>query len=273
MVNVNGELALGRWQAFGKTEKVALNPLIDISLPFLALGNPNNSTAANLNNLNNLKSKIENLKSLGGQLAGEFKAQGNLDNLTASGINIGGNGKLSIADSNINLKGELVDGKWQGIAETDRTSVSSLVDLGLPLLDVGLAFTADTPQTVANINNLKSKIQNIKSINGQLSSQFQFQGNLDNLTANNINVGGSGKLNIGAGNVNFQGELVAGNWQGIAETDRTSISSLVDLGLPFFDIASTFITDNQQIGNLNNLKSKIPWLSSYLNCPPLEIGR
>ncbi|MDQ2096243.1 MAG: translocation/assembly module TamB domain-containing protein [Tychonema bourrellyi B0820] len=262
IMNVNGELASGRWQAFGKTEKVALNPLIDISLPFLALGNPNNYTAANLNNLNNLKSKIENLKSLGGQLAGEFKAQGNLDNLTASGINIGGNGKLSIADSNINLKGELVDGKWQGIAETDRTSVSSLVDLGLPLLDVGLAFTADTPQTVANINNLKSKIQNLKSIDGKLSSQFQAAGTLDNFTAKGINVGGSGKLNIGAGNVNFQGELVAGNWQGIAETDRTSISSLVDLGLPFFDIASTFITDNQQIANLNNLKSKIQNLKS-----------
>ncbi|WP_371115526.1 translocation/assembly module TamB domain-containing protein [Microcoleus sp.] len=258
IVNVNGELASGRWQAFGKTEKVALNPLLDIGLPFLALGNPNTS---NTENLNNLKSKIENIKSLDGQLAGEFKAAGSLDNLTAKGINIGGNGKLNIADSNINLKGELVDGKWQGIAETDRTSVSSLVDLGLPLLDIALALNPENQQT-ANINNLKSKIQNLKSIDGQLSSQFQFQGNLDDLTANDINIGGSGKLNLGAGNVNFQGELVAGNWQGIAETDRTSISSLVDLGLPFFDIASTFITDNQQIANINNLKSKIQNLKS-----------
>jgi len=261
IVNVNGELASGRWQAFGKTEKVALNPLLDIGLPFLALSNSNNSTAANLNNLNNLKSKIQNLKSLGGQLAGEFKAQGSLDNLTASGINIGGNGKLNIADSNINLKGELVDGKWQGIAETDRLAISRLVDLGLPLLDIALALNPQNQQT-ANINNLKSKIQNLKSIDGQLSSQFQVQGNLDNLTAKGINIGGSGKLNLGAGNVNFKGELVAGNWQGIAETERTSIRSLVDLGLPFLDIASTFITDNQQIANINNLKSKIQNLKS-----------
>ncbi|MEZ2303642.1 MAG: translocation/assembly module TamB domain-containing protein [Microcoleus sp.] len=262
IVNVNGELASGSWQAFGKTEKVALNRLIDISLPFLALGNPNNSTAANLNNLNNLKSKIENIKSLDGQLAGEFKAAGSLDNLTAKGINIGGNGKLNIADSNINLKGELVDGKWQGIAETDRTSVSSLVDLGLPLLDIALALNPENQQT-ANINNLKSKIQNLKSIDGQLSSQFQFQGNLDDLTANDINIGGSGKLNLGAGNVNFQGELVAGNWQGIAETDRTSISSLVDLGLPLLDVGLAFTADNPQtVANINNLKSKIQNLKS-----------
>ncbi len=257
IVNVNGELASGRWQAFGKTEKVALNRLLDIGIPFLALSNSSNSTA----NSNNLKSKIDNLKSMGGQLAGEFKAVGTLDNLTASGINIGGNGKLNIADSNINLKGELVDGKWQGIAETDQLAISRLVDLGLPFFDIASTFITDNQQ-IANLNNLKSKIQNLKSIDGKLSSQFQAQGSLDNLTAKGINIGGSGKLNLGAGNVNFQGELVAGNWQGIAETERTSIRSLVDLGLPFLDIASTFITDNQQIANLNNLKSKIQNLKS-----------
>ncbi|PSB09121.1 DUF490 domain-containing protein, partial [filamentous cyanobacterium Phorm 46] len=96
IVDVNAKLESGRWQASGKTEKVALNPLIDIGLPFLTL-----QSAANLDNL---KSKIQNLKSLGGQLAGEFLASGNVDNLTASGINLSTNGKLNIADSNVNLK-------------------------------------------------------------------------------------------------------------------------------------------------------------------------
>ncbi|MEG3861695.1 translocation/assembly module TamB domain-containing protein [Microcoleus sp. herbarium12] len=248
IVDVNGKLELGRWQASGKTEKVAINPLLDIGLPFLAIANPAN--------LDNLKSKIQNLKSLGGQLAGEFQASGNLDNLTASGINLSTNGKLNIADSNVNLKGELTDGKWQATAETDRTSISRLVDLTLPILDVASAFNPENQQSA----NLKSKIQNLKSIDGQLSSQFTASGSLDNLTASAINVNGSGKLNLGGSNVNFKGELAAGNWQATAETDRTSIGSLVNLGLPLLDAASAFNPEKQE--QYTNLKSKIQNLKS-----------
>ncbi len=249
IVDVNAKLESGRWQASGKTEKVALNPLIDIGLPFLALENP-------ATNLDNLKSKIQNLKSLDGQLAGEFQAAGNVDNLTASGINLSTNGKLNIADSNVNLKAELTAGNWQVTAETDRTSISRLVDLTLPLLDVASAFNPENQQSA----NLKSKIQNLKSIDGQLSSQFTASGSLDNLTASSINVNGSGKLNLGGSNVNFKGGLAGGNWEGIAETDRTSISSLVNLGLPLLDVASAFNPENQQ--QYSNLKSKIQNLKS-----------
>ncbi|NJR25435.1 MAG: translocation/assembly module TamB [Richelia sp. CSU_2_1] len=256
IVNVNGELESGRWQAVGKTDKVALNRLIDIGLPFLALTNSNNSTAENLNVI---QSKIQNLKSLDGQLAGQFQAGGNVDNLTAGRINASGIGRLNIADSNVNFNGELIAGKWQGTAETDRTSISRLVDLALPILDVASAFNPDNQQSA----NLKSKIQNLKSIDGKLSSQFTASGNLENLTANRINASGRGQLDLAAGNVNFQGELVAGNWQGKAETDRTSISRLVDLGLPLLDVASAFNADNPQtVTNLNNLKSKIQNLKS-----------
>ncbi|WP_293157618.1 translocation/assembly module TamB [Microcoleus sp. bin48.metabat.b7b8b9.023] len=258
IVDVNGKLESGRWQASGKTEQVAVNRLLDIGLPFLAI--------ANSANLDNLKSKIQNLKSLGGQLAGEFQAAGNVDNLTASGINLSTNGKLNIADSSVNLKGELTDGNWQVTAETDRTSISRLVDLTLPFLDVASAFNPENPQSA----NLKSKIQNLKSIDGQLSSQFTASGSLDNLTASAINVGGSGKLNLGGNNVNFKGELARGNWQGSAETvsaaleeDRTSIASLVNLGLSLLDVGLAFTADNPQIvANINNLRSKIQNLKS-----------
>ncbi|MCC3515510.1 translocation/assembly module TamB [Microcoleus sp. PH2017_18_LLB_O_A] len=248
IVDVNAKLESGRWQASGKTEKVAINPLLDIGLPFLAI--------ANSANLDNLKSKIQNLKSLDGQLAGEFQAAGNLDNLTASGINLSTNGKLNIADSSVNLKGELTDGNWQATAETDRTSISRLVDLTLPILDVASAFNPENQQSA----NLKSKIQNLKSIDGQLSSQFTASGSLENLTASAINLNGSGKLNLGGNNVNFKGELAAGNWQGTAETDRTSISSLVNLGLPLLDVASAFNPEKQE--QYSNLKSKIQNLKS-----------
>ncbi|MCC3520952.1 translocation/assembly module TamB [Microcoleus sp. PH2017_20_SFW_D_A] len=251
IVDVNAKLESGRWQASGKTEKVAINPLLDIGLPFLAI--------ANSANLDNLKSKIQNLKSLDGQLAGEFQAAGNLDNLTASGINLSTNGKLNIADSSVNLKGELTDGNWQATAETDRTSISRLVDLTLPILDVASAFNPENQPD----SNLRSKIQNLKSIDGQLSSQFTASGSLENLTASAINLNGSGKLNLGGSNVNFKGELAAGNWQGTAETDRTSIGSLVNLGLPLLDVGLAFTADNPQIvANINNLKSKIQNLKS-----------
>ncbi|MEG4828698.1 translocation/assembly module TamB domain-containing protein [Microcoleus sp. F8-D3] len=251
IVDVNGELESGNWQVVGNTEKVAVNQLIDIGLPFLARANSNTSTAANLDNL---KSKIQNLKSLGGQLAGEFQAAGNVDNLTAGGININANGRLNFADSNVNLNGELVAGNWQATAETDRTSINRLVDLTLPILDVASAFNPENQQAA----NLKSKIQNLKSIDGLLSSQFTASGSLDNLTAGGINASGSGRLNLADSNVNFKGELAAGNWQGTAETDRTSISRLVDLGLPLLDVGLAFTADNPQtVANLNNLKSKI----------------
>ncbi|MEG4274352.1 MULTISPECIES: translocation/assembly module TamB domain-containing protein [unclassified Microcoleus] len=251
IVDVNGELESGNWQVFGNTEKVAINQLIDIGLPFLA-----RETTADIDNL---KSKIQNLKSLGGQLAGEFQIAGNVDNLTAGGININGNGRLNFADSNVNLNGEIVAGNWQATAETDRTSISRLVDLGLPLLDVASAFNPENQQAA----NLKSKIQNLKSIGGLLSSQFTASGSLDNLTASSINASGSGRLNLADSNVNFKGELAAGNWQGIAETDRTSISRLVDLGLPLLDVGLAFTADNPQtVANINNLKSKIQNLKS-----------
>ncbi|MEG4172422.1 MULTISPECIES: translocation/assembly module TamB domain-containing protein [unclassified Microcoleus] len=254
IVDVDGELESGRWQVFGNTEKVAVNQLIDIGLPFLA-----RETTANLDNL---KSKIENLKSLGGQLAGEFQVAGNVDDLTAGGINVTGNGRLNFADSNVNLNGELVGGNWQATAETDRTSISRLVDLTLPILDVASAFNPENQQS-ANLNNLKSKIQNLKSIDGLLSSQFTASGSLDNLTASSINAIGSGRLNLAGSDVNFKGELVAGNWQGTAETDRTSISRLVDLGLPLLDVGLAFTADNPQtVANINNLKSKIQNLKS-----------
>ncbi|MEG3972332.1 translocation/assembly module TamB domain-containing protein [Microcoleus sp. T2B6] len=254
IVDVNGELESGRWQVFGNTEKVAVNQLIDIGLPFL--------TRETTANLDNLKSKIENLKSLGGQLAGEFQVAGKVDDLTAGGINVTGNGRLNFADSNVNLNGELVGGNWQATAETDRTSISRLVDLTLPILDVASAFNPENPQS-ANLNNLKSKIQNLKSIDGLLSSQFTASGSLDNLTASSINASGSGRLNLAGSNVNLKGELVAGNWQGTAETDRTSIKRLGDLGLPLLDVGLAFAADNPQtVANINNLKSKIQNLKS-----------
>ncbi|MEG4226619.1 translocation/assembly module TamB domain-containing protein [Microcoleus sp. N9_B2] len=254
IVDVRGKLESGRWQVYGNTERVAVNQLIDIGLPFVNL----KSSA----NLDNIKSKIQNLKSLGGQLTGEVLATGNVDNLTASGINIKTNGKLNFADSNVNLQGELTEGNWQATAETDRTSISRLVDLGLPLLDVASAFNPENQQS-ANLNNLKSKIQNLKSIDGQLSSQFTASGSLDNLTASSINASGRGQLNLAGSNVNFKGELTEGNWQGIAETDRTSITRLVDLGLPLLDVASAFVAENPQtVANLNNIKSKIQNLKS-----------
>jgi len=254
IVDVNGELESGRWQVFGNTEKVAVNQLIDIGLPFLARKTPAN--------LDNLKSKIQNLKSLGGLLSGEFQAAGNVDNLTAVGINVRGNGRLNFADSNVNFKGELVAGNWQATAETERTSINRLVDLGLPILDVALAINPENPQS-ANLNNLKSKIQNLKSIDGLLSSQLTASGSLDNLTASSINASGSGRLNLAGSDVNFKGELAGGNWQTTAETDRTSISRLVNLGLPLLDVGLAFTADNPQtVANINNLKSKIQNLKS-----------
>ena len=254
IVDVNGKLESGRWQAYGKTDKVALNRLIDIGLPFLALKNPAN--------LDNLKSKSQNLKSLDGQLAGEFQASGNVDNSTANAINFSTNSKLNIADSNVNIQGELTGGNWQGKLETDRASIGRLVDLALPILDVASAFNPENQQS-PNLNNLKSKIQNLKSIDGLLSSQFTASGSLDNLTASSINASGSGKLNLAGSNVNFKGELARGNWQGTAETDRTSIARLVNLGLPLLDVGLAFTADNPQIvANINNLRSKIQNLKS-----------
>jgi translocation and assembly module TamB len=254
IVDVNGKLESGRWQVFGNTEKVAVNQLIDIGLPFLARKTPAN--------LDNLKSKIQNLKSLGGQLAGEFQAAGNVYNLTAVGINVRGNGRLNFADSTVNFKGELVAGNWQATAETDRTSINRLVDLGLPILDVASAINPENPQS-ANLNNLKSKIQNLKSIDGLLSSQLTASGSLDNLTASRINASGSGRLNLAGSDVNFKGELAGGNWQATAETDRTSIGRLVNLGLPLLDVGLALTDDNPQTAaNINNLKSKIQNLKS-----------
>ncbi|MEG5067394.1 translocation/assembly module TamB domain-containing protein [Microcoleus sp. B3-A4] len=225
-VNLQGELVAGNWQAKAETDRTSISRLVDLTLPILdvaAAFNPENQQSANLNNL---KSKISNLKSIDGLLSSQFTASGSLDNFTASSINASGSGRLNLAGSDVNLKGELVAGNWQATAETDRTSIRRLGDLGFPLLDVGLAFAADNPQTVANINNLKSKIQNLQSLDGQISNQIQASGSLDNSTAPEIGVSSSGKLNIGDGTLAFRSKLEGRRWQAFADADRVILSRL-----------------------------------------------
>ncbi|PSB05671.1 DUF490 domain-containing protein, partial [filamentous cyanobacterium Phorm 46] len=229
-VNLKAELTAGNWQVTAETDRTSISRLVDLGLPLLDVAsafNPENQQSANL------KSKIQNLKSIDGQLSSQFTASGSLDNLTASAINVNGSGKLNLGGSNVNFKGGLAEGNWEGIAETvsaaleeDRTSISSLVNLGLPLLDVGLAFTADNPQIVANINNLKSKIQNLKSLDGQISNQIQASGSLDKSSVADVSVNSSGKLKIADGTVDFQGKLDAGRWLVVADLDRVILSRL-----------------------------------------------
>jgi len=186
--------------------------------------------------------------------------------LTATGINATGSGQLNLGAGNVNFKGELAAGNWQGIAETDRTNLSRLVDLGLPLLDVGLAWAADSPQTVANLNNLKSKIQNLKSIDGQISNQIQVAGSLDKSTIADIAVNSSGKLNIADGTVDFKGKLDAGRWQVFADVDRPILSRLEQTirNLQLFPLTATLPTgfdgringQFQAAGSLDNLTTK-----------------
>ncbi|MEG4048034.1 translocation/assembly module TamB domain-containing protein [Microcoleus sp. Pol17_C1] len=265
-VNLNGELVAGNWQATAQTDRTSISRLVDLTLPILDVAsafNPENQQSVNLNNL---KSKIQNLKSIDGLLSSQITASGSLDNLTGSSINASGSGRLNLAGSNVNLKGELVAGNWQATAETDRTSISRLVNLGLPLLDVGLAFTADNPQTVANLNNLKSKIQNLQSLDGQISNQIQASGSLDNSTAADIGVSSSGKLNIGDGTLAFRGKLEDRRWQAFADADRVILSRLEQTvrNLQLFPLTATLPKgldgrvngEFQAAGSLDNLTAK-----------------
>ncbi|MEG5174735.1 translocation/assembly module TamB domain-containing protein [Microcoleus sp. B3-D7] len=265
-VNLNGELVAGNWQATAETDRTSISRLVDLTLPILDVAsafNPENQQSANLNNL---KSKIQNLKSIDGLLSSQITASGSLDNLTGSSINASGSGRLNLAGSNVNLKGELVAGNWQATAETDRTSIRRLGDLGLPLLDVGLAFAADNPQTVANINNLKSKIQNLQSLDGQISNQIQASGSLDNSTAADIGVSSSGKLNIGDGTLAFRGKLEDRRWQAFADADRVILSRLEQTvrNLQLFPLTATLPKgfdgrvkgEFQAAGSLDNLTAK-----------------
>ncbi|MCC3421155.1 MAG: translocation/assembly module TamB, partial [Microcoleus sp. PH2017_07_MST_O_A] len=211
----------------------------------------------------NLRSKIQNLKSIDGQLSSQFTASGSLENLTASAINLNGSGKLNLGGNNVNFKGELAAGNWQGTAETDRTSISSLVNLGLPLLDVASAFN---PEKQEQYSNLKSKIQNLKSLDGQISNQIQAAGSLDKSSVADVSVNSSGKLNIADGTVDFKGKLDAGQWQAVADLDRVILSRLEKTvrNLQLFPLTATLPKgfdgrvngQYQAAGSLDNLTAK-----------------
>jgi translocation and assembly module TamB len=223
-VNVDAALKDRQWQALIEGDRVALNSLQQV-LPGLNLP-----------------------PELAGLFSGTAEATGTLDDLSLNAIAATGKGTLNIADSIVDVNGELQSGQWQVFGNTQKVAVNQLIDIGLPFL---------ARETPANLDNLKSKVQNLKSLGGQLAGEFQAAGNVENLTAGGINVSANGRLNFADSNVNLKGELVAGNWQATAETDRTAINRLVDLGLPILDVASAFNPENQQSANLNNLKSKI----------------
>ncbi|MEG3841879.1 translocation/assembly module TamB domain-containing protein, partial [Microcoleus sp. herbarium14] len=190
MVDFNGKLDAGRWQAFADVDRVILSRLEktirDTQLFTLTATLP---------------------KGFDGRVNGQFQAAGSLDNLTAKGIRASGSGRI-LADrlGAIDTTAKLENGNWQAFLETNGVALANLEQT---LKQTGL-LSANLPPEIA----------------GTLDGKVRLLGTVDNLTANGITANGDGQIRLanGGGIVNAVGRAESGNWRASISGGQIALS-------------------------------------------------
>lgn len=308
MINLNGELGLGRFQATLESDRVALTNIqptllaakvITKQFPqeFNGVVNGRVTLAGNLDNLNikeisaegisqillpanggvlNVKGILEKGNwqtdiisdrvdinqiqpgliamgilpkilptSLTGNLDARLEATGTINNFSPKAIVAKASGKLQLPNDAgiINAQGNLENGRWQGIAKSDRVYLNPL--------QPGLIAMGILPKP------LPSEFLGI--INGEVNAR----GSLDNFSTNTIIANASGQIQLpDNGIINGSGNLNAGNWQASVKTNKLLDVSRLQPGLVAMGILPQPLKINGQLegqvnlsGNLSNLNS------------------
>lgn len=138
---------------------------------------------------------------INGQLTGAFSLAGNLQKLKPESIRGVGKGILNLPQGKIIGNNLQIDrGKWQGNLQS-----SSLI-LGGLVPEIPVKFRA-----------------------AKLAGNINVAGDLQQLTPDQINIVGSGKLNLGNGTISArQLELKAGKWRGDFGIDRLKLGGVSD---------------------------------------------
>ncbi|MEB3342215.1 translocation/assembly module TamB domain-containing protein [Okeania sp.] len=205
IIDAAGSLKGGNFKTVVKTNEISLTAveklLIDTGIVALK---------------NNILS--ENTK---GKIAGGAIVSGNIKNLSPEGINVDGDGKVTIAGGTINAKGKLDRGNFEALVKSSNLSVNQLVDLGESVLASGLMSVDQT-----QIETLKTQIPVVKSLNSQVNLNANLSGNLRDLSPEGINATATSKLLIDENPINIQGKFNQGNFLANIQTATINLRLL-----------------------------------------------
>jgi translocation and assembly module TamB len=199
IINLNGELGLGRFQATLESDRVALTNIQPTLLGAKVITK-------------------ELPQEFNGIVNGRVTLAGNLDNLNINEISAEGISQIFLPSNGgvLNVKGILEKGNWQTDIISDRVDINQI--------QPGLIAMGILPKTLP------------KSLTGNLDARLEATGTINNFSPNAIAFGSSaaivakasGKLQLpnDAGIINAQGKLENGRWQGIAKSDRVYLNPL-----------------------------------------------
>ena len=199
IINLNGELGLGRFQASLESDRVALTNIQPTLLAAKVITK-------------------ELPQEFNGVVNGRVTLAGNLDNLNIKDISVEGMSEILLPSNGgvLNVKGILEKGNWQTDIISDRVDINKM--------QPGLIAMGILHKTLPT------------SLTGNLDARLEATGTINNFSPNAIAFGSSaaivakasGKLQLpnDAGIINAQGNLENGRWQGIAKSDRVYLNSL-----------------------------------------------
>ncbi|MDY6805956.1 MAG: translocation/assembly module TamB domain-containing protein [Cyanobacteriota bacterium] len=156
-----------------------------------------------------------------GQIEGGARISGNINNLTAAGIDLDGDAKLNIAGGTINATARANSGRFQASVNTSEIAVNPLLALIEEIVD-SEAVVLDRNQ----VNSFKQQLPIIGALNSTLELSASARGNLNNLTPAAINGNLDAAVKIDEKAIEARGSLNSGQFDIFLESDRIALSSL-----------------------------------------------
>jgi translocation and assembly module TamB len=209
-ITANAQLNRGNISANYNTDALPLNRLMDAGLPF---ANLDPQTANNIQALDIQNGTVTSQ----GTVSGNFN---NFDNILAEAgaeVNLGNFGGIITAET------QLEQGAFQANVETNSIPLNSLIDEGLPFINL-------SPEVVAQVQNLNLR-------NGSIQARGNIIGNLDNITDASGDIQAQVDLGNFGGIINADSEINQGNFQANVAANSIALQPLINAGLPIANLS------------------------------------
>lgn len=237
VVNAEGQLIQGRWQAAARINQIAVEQLLQSGL-FATVQETG------------ILPKGVNFSEVTGQVDGEVRLAGELANLSKIRIWGGGKSQLQLAGGTINTQASFAEDQWQTITNINQLSVSRLLQTNLV---ASLQTTEIIPSTL--------ELNRFTALPGQVNGQVNVSGLLSNLSLSAIRASGQGNFDVAGGLIQGTGNLANRQWQGVITANSLRLGELEKLGkhlgivtldLPS-EAAGVINGQARIVGNLDNL--------------------
>ncbi|NJO70549.1 MAG: DUF490 domain-containing protein [Oscillatoriales cyanobacterium RM1_1_9] len=212
----------GIWKGMVQAEDIALAPLVTLGLPLTNLSPTQ-------------KTKIAQLDLAGDQLNLQADFSSSLQNFNPNTVTGQGDIQVSLDNRLINIQAQVDQGQLSARFNTDPLPLNRLVDAGLPFANL-------SPDAV-------NQVQDLDIRNGSLQAQGTVAGALQTLSPSQVTAAVTSQINLGnaGGQIQADGTLNQGQFQANIDAAGVALNPLIDLGLPYANLAPEVATQIQDL--------------------------